>query len=194
MPPKVRFQQHNIVDAAFELARNHGLEAINARSVASEIGCSTQPLFRVFENMDQLKACVLEKAEQCFDAYINNTRKSQETSYKFVGMAYLLFAMNEPHLFQMVFLRCCDNTAAKKKYGCSDHVIDTLVDKSGFNREQAQIIQRHMWIYTYGLAALLMTKQLCYDEAELSRMIDMEYRAIVSGLLWKDADQICVPS
>ena len=193
MPPKVRFQQHNIVDAAFELARNHGLEAINARSVASEIGCSTQPIFRVFENMDQLKACVLEKAEQHFDSYINNSKSSSESVFKSVGMAYLLFAMNEPHLFQMVFLRCCENTAAKEKYGCSDHVIDTLVGKSGFDREQALIIHRHMWIYTYGLAALLMTGQLRYDKAELSNMIDMEYRAIVSILLWKDAEQISVP-
>jgi hypothetical protein len=94
----------------------------------------------------------------------------------------------------MVFLRCCNSTPVKMKYGCSNHVIDVLVEKSGFDKEQAQIIHRHMWIYTYGLAALLMTGQLHYDEAELSRMIDMEYRAIVSSLLWKDAEKIHVPS
>lgn len=194
MPPKVRFQQQNIVDAAFEIARNHGLDAINARSVAGEIGCSTQPIFRVFENMDQLKARVLEKAEQHFDEYISSSKSFSESSFKSVGMAYLLFAMNEPHLFHMVFFRCCESSAARDKYSCSDYVIDALVEKSGFNKEQAEIIQKHMWVYTYGLAALLMTGQLRYEEAELSNLIDMEYRAIVSGLLWKEAGQIFPPN
>lgn len=194
MPPKVRFQQEIIVDAAFELAKTNGLDAINARSVAGEIGCSTQPIFRVFENMDQLKKRVMEKAVQHFDTYIAKTQNSSESSFKSVGMAYLLFAMNEPHLFQMVFLRCCKSSAAREKYRCSTYVIETLVNKAGFNTEQAKIIQRHMWIYTYGLAALLMTGQLRYEKEELSDMIDMEYRAIVSGLLWEKSGQINPPA
>ena len=65
MPPKIRFDRDCIINAAYQLARKDGYEAINARAVAKEMGSSTQPLFRVFENMEKLKAEVYKKAQLC---------------------------------------------------------------------------------------------------------------------------------
>jgi len=193
MPPKVRFQQKDIVAAAYELARKNGLDALNARSVANEIGCSTQPIFRVFENMDQLKEHVLEKAIQRFSEFINENKNCCESPYKSLGLAYLLYAMEEPHLFHMVFMRQPVTTAATQAFECRDLVIDTLVRKNGFTLEQANTIHQHMWIYTYGLAALLATNQLQFTSAELSEMLDMEYRAVVSALVNEETKMIRLP-
>ncbi len=193
MPPKVRFQQQDIVDAAFALARKHGLDAINARSVASEIGCSTQPIFRVFENMDQLKSQVLDRAVACFGEYIDNCREQMPTAFKAVGMAYLLYAMDEPHLFHMVFLRQ-HNKRPSNLYTCRQDVIDCLMEQSGFERQQAELIHRHMWVFTYGLAAMLATGQLHYTKEELNEFLNMEYRSVVSGLLWEKAGQYNPPA
>lgn len=193
MPPKVRFQQQDIVTAAYELARKNGLDAINARSVANEIGCSTQPIFRVFENMDQLKEHILEKAVQRFTEFINENRNCCESPYKSLGLAYLLYAMEEPHLFHMVFM--CQPVAADatQSFQCRELVIETLVKKNGFTLEQAETIHQHMWIFTYGLAALLATNQLKFTSAELSEKLNMEYRAVVSALISEEAQQIHLP-
>lgn len=193
MPPKVRFQQQDIVTAAYELARKNGLDAINARSVANEIGCSTQPIFRVFENMDQLKEHILEKAVQRFTEFINENKNCCESPYKSLGLAYLLYAMEEPHLFHMVFMRQPVATDVTKEFHCRDLVIETLVKKNGFSLEQAETIHQHMWIFTYGLAALLATNQLKFTSADLSEKLNMEYRAIVSALISEEAKNILMP-
>ena len=42
MPPKTRITKEQIVSAGLELARQAGPEAINARAVASRLGCSAR--------------------------------------------------------------------------------------------------------------------------------------------------------
>lgn len=194
MPPKVRFQQQDIIAAAYELARKQGLDAINARSVAGEIGCSTQPIFRVFENMEQLKARVFEKAVQRFSVFIEKNKNCCESPFKSLGMAYLMYAAEEPHLFNMVFMRHpTEKPAEVQAFHCRELVIQTLMEKSGFTAEQAEAIHTHMWVYTYGLAAMLATEQLAFTNDELSELLNMEYRAVVSALLCEETKQFRPP-
>ena len=194
MPPKIRFQQQDIVTAAYELARKHGLDAINARSVASEIGCSTQPIFRVFENMEQLKARVFDKAVQRFSDFIEENKNCCESQYKSLGIAYLLYAMKEPHLFHMVFMRCpAEKTPDVQLFHCREDVIETLIKKCHFTEEQSKAIHLHMFVYTYGLAGMLATKQVQFTTDELSNLLNMEYRAAVAALTCKDIHELMPP-
>lgn len=195
MPPKVRFRKETIVEAAYELARKKGLNSINARSVAAVIGCSTQPIFRVFENMEQLKEQVLNKAFERFEQYIQENRQSSGGAHKSVGMAYLLFAMEEPYLFHMVFLgEHGAQPEAMRAFACKEVVVQTLMEQSGFSHEQSLIIHRHMWVYTYGLAAILATGQLKYTPEELNELLIMEYRAIVASLHFENIEQYNPPA
>ena len=52
MPPTVRFTRDAVLHAACQLMRREGMEALNARAIAKELGGSTQPIFRLFTNME----------------------------------------------------------------------------------------------------------------------------------------------
>ena len=58
MPPKVRISKKDIVTAAVALVRKDGVQAINARNIASALNCSTQPVFSNFATMDDLRNAV----------------------------------------------------------------------------------------------------------------------------------------
>ena len=45
MPAAKRISKEAIIDAAEAVLRTGGFEAINARSVAKALGCSTQPIY-----------------------------------------------------------------------------------------------------------------------------------------------------
>ena len=45
MPPKVRITKEEIINKAVDIVRRDGAQAINARNVAAELECSTQPIF-----------------------------------------------------------------------------------------------------------------------------------------------------
>ena len=72
MPPKVRITKEEIVHMAVELVRGKGEQALNARSIAAALGCSTQPVFSNFATMEQLQLAVIEKAQEIYNAYTRN--------------------------------------------------------------------------------------------------------------------------
>ena len=69
MSRKATITQKEIVNAAFKITRKEGFEAITSRKLAAAAGCSTQPIFRIYENMDALKNDVYEKAAAYYEEY-----------------------------------------------------------------------------------------------------------------------------
>lgn len=63
MPPKVKIQKQEIIEAAVALVRQSGPQAINARSIAAALDCSTQPIFSNFASMDALRLAVVAAAD-----------------------------------------------------------------------------------------------------------------------------------
>ena len=62
MARKATITKEEIVDAAFRITRKEGFQQITSRKLASEAGCSTQPIFRLYANMEALKKDVYDKA------------------------------------------------------------------------------------------------------------------------------------
>ncbi|MBP3368131.1 MAG: TetR/AcrR family transcriptional regulator, partial [Clostridia bacterium] len=76
MPPKVKITKEDIVKTALELVRAEGEEALNARSIAAALGCSTQPIFSNFETMDELREAGAESAYELYLGFIENEVKA----------------------------------------------------------------------------------------------------------------------
>ena len=62
MPPKVKITKEMVLNAAFEITRAEGIEAINAKNVAAYLKCSTQPVMYNFATIEELKLAVFDKA------------------------------------------------------------------------------------------------------------------------------------
>ena len=55
MPPKEKVSKVRVSGTAFEMTREYGFSSVTARKLAERLGCSTQPIFRAYENMDELR-------------------------------------------------------------------------------------------------------------------------------------------
>ena len=62
MPPRQKITRGMILDAALTLTREEGVGAVNARSVAKALGCSTQPVFSQFATMEALRRATFDHA------------------------------------------------------------------------------------------------------------------------------------
>lgn len=60
MPPQVKVSKEHIKSEAFQMTKESGFEAVSARKLAERLNCSTQPIFRVYQNMEELKADLYE--------------------------------------------------------------------------------------------------------------------------------------
>lgn len=63
MPAKKRIVREDIIDGAFEVLRSQGEAGLNTRNIASHLGCSTQPIYCEFENMEDLRVALSKKVD-----------------------------------------------------------------------------------------------------------------------------------
>ena len=59
MPPKVKLSREDIIDTAISIIRESGVSALNARTIAAALNCSTQPVFSNFATMEELRIAAL---------------------------------------------------------------------------------------------------------------------------------------
>ena len=182
MPPKIRYDREAVLQAAYRIARSQGAEAVNARAIARELGCSTQPIFRAFSGMEELRQKLLGLARACYNSYMARIAALADKPYKGTGMAYILFAREEPHLFRMLFMR--DRLQEGGTLGSDDdnleYVIQLICETTGLDHDTALAFHLELWIFTHGLAVLIATRYLPYDEVEISRMLSDQYEAMLA--------------
>jgi len=89
MPAKRKTQKEDILKASISIISHEGLNALNARKIAKKLGCSTQPLFYIYENMDVLKKDVIDEIVKIFDREVLKSETGQ-LEYKDIGINYIL--------------------------------------------------------------------------------------------------------
>lgn len=171
MPPTVRFNRESVLNAAYQLIRREGPGALNARAVAREIGGSTQPIFRLFAGMDELKQAVVELALQTWKDSFRTRLEKSSFPYLTIGMSFLLFARDEPELFKLLFMRDRISDGS-----CTDYNVNwgipLIEDAVQVDMETARKLYERNWLYCYGLAVSIATKYIrCIGECEMRQLL-----------------------
>ena len=182
MPAAKRFSKDEIIDAAVEVLRDGGFSSVNARSVAKKLGCSTQPIYFSFANMDELKAALTERAVLMHTRRVRDSLRAHEgndSRYSSYGMGFVKFAAEEKQLFRWLYLegRQSGPYSADVLYS---EIIGVVVDEFGYSEEVARRFHRDMLYFTYGLVILANTDHLNLTEYELREAFRREFRALTA--------------
>jgi len=100
MPPKAKYTREEIIEIAFQMARENGIESVVARELGKKMGTSSSPIFTAFKNMEELQLAVRDRAMQEFENFIREAL-NYTPAFKYVGVRMVQFAMQEPKLFQL---------------------------------------------------------------------------------------------
>lgn len=185
MPPKAKFTKEEIVEAALAIVREQGMEALTARALGGRLGSSSCPVFTVFQNMEEVQKETISAARALYKEYIGQGLK-ENPAFKGVGTQYILFAVQEPKLFQLLFMTEQENIPD------FDHVLP-LIDESyeeillsienGYKigEESAKELYRHLWIYTHGIAALCATNMCRFTGEEIGRMMTQVFTSLLKN-------------
>ena len=98
MPKKPTTTKDTIIEGAIQLIRKNGYGFLTARNLAAFLGCSTQPIMYQFPNLDTLRDLTYQKVDEFHSEYILAGGDLLE-----MGLRYIRFAEEEPHLFQFLF-------------------------------------------------------------------------------------------
>lgn len=179
MPPKVKITKQDIVQAAVDIVRQSGPEAINARNIAAALGCSTQPVFSNFATMEELKLAVVERSDKlCWDCMQKEIGSGLYPAYKASGMAYIRFAKEEKQLFKLLYMRDRAGEPAMEDHQLTNAMEGMVQQNTGLDDRTAKLFHLEMWAYVHGIATMFATGFLDLEWELVSKMITDAYQGL----------------
>lgn len=180
MPPTVRFTRDAVLHAACQLMRREGMESLNARAIAKELGGSTQPIFRLFTNMEDLDRELILYVARQFQAHAEADMAQSDSPYIQLCTTYLLYGRDEPELFKLLFMRDRVSEGQYSDQTNFDLVFNIIKKETPLDDETALRFFERTWLFIHGLAVCIATKYIpCQDERYLISMVKEAYNAAV---------------
>lgn len=184
MPPVRKYSKEDIVNISYEIVKKEGLEGLNARKIASKLNSSVQPIFHNFKNMEEVEILVKEKIFKEYKTIISEAT-DKEKPYLAKGMAYIKFAKDYPEFFKILFMNNEKLTPEKfleRDEESSKNVLESGIKVFDLSTKERKEVYLKSWIFAHGIACLVITKTIKYDEKRLKETLGSAVRQIVYGL------------
>lgn len=179
MPPKVKTTREDIINAAVDIVKREGAQAMNARTIATRLNCSTQPVFSNFATMDELRFAVVERVDELCQEYMRReVEKGEFTAYKANGMAYIRFAKEEKELFKLLYMRDRSGEMIPESTVANDEMVEIVHHNTGLDSDTAKLFHLEMWAYVHGIATMFATGFLDLEWELVSKMLTDSYQGL----------------
>jgi AcrR family transcriptional regulator len=183
MPAKTQFSKEQIISAAFDIARDEGLDKITVRKVAEKLGSSIAPIYVNFQHIDELVEAVIQRTFEIAQRLL----AEQDTGKPFfdMGVASLRFANEYSQLFQDLVLK---PNPHMQNY---DQVMNPILleqmrkdqDLAGFTDRELLDILLKMRVFQLGLSAMVANQLLpkSFDEESIIHLLDSAAADVIAG-------------
>lgn len=182
MPTKIRISKDMILDAAFEIVRQDGMEKLSNRELANKLKCSIRPIYYQFENVEEMQKELYIKIEKFFYKFLLDNMVKRIPQYKQVGINYIKFAKQEKKLFQTLFMSDTGLTpdAFVSKDGDDYEEIAKLI-KISTNLKDNDIKDFHtkMWIFCHGIATLVANDTIKLTDNQIQELLSSQFQALM---------------
>ena len=184
MPPKPKFTKEELVQAALELTREGGLDQVVARTLGKKLNTSPSTIFTHFDSVEEIRQAVMDAARKLYNGYVEEGL-NMVPPMKGFGVQYIRFAMEEPNLYSVLFMKKRDDF----KYvdfiineGHYERIIAAAEKDFMLNRKQAEFLYHNMWAYAHGLAVMSATGVCNFSLEGISQMLGMACRSFLIGM------------
>lgn len=181
MPPKLRITREMILDTAFAIVRQEGIEALSARAIAQRLGCSTQPVLYQFSGMEEVRREVCRMADACHGEYLMRMEPSQNPMIA-IGLNYIRFAREEKPLFRLLF-----QSGELSGQGLSTltdgpelaPVMEIFRQESGLTLPQVRQVFLALTLLVHGWASMVANNAMEGSDEEIVPMLEMAFDGMV---------------
>lgn len=186
MPPRPKYTKEEIISAALEIVSQGGIHTLTAKSLGNALNTSATPIFTVFNSMQEVQDAVKNAAMERFEAYAHKTNENMPI-FKQIGMKMILFAKEEPQLYQLVFMsQNSDVHSFEDIYAhlgaVAEESLNAIQKDYNLSAADSKALFEHSWIHTYGIATLCATKMCDFTQEEISQMLTQDFTAMMTLL------------
>ena len=182
MPKKIKISKDMILEAAFEIVKNDGMEKLSNRELANKLNCSIRPIYYQFENVEEMQKELYIKIEKYLYKFLTSNMAEDIPKYKQIGINYIKFAKKEKKLFQTLFMNeiGLSPKAFVSKIGEDYNEIEKLI-KISTNLKDNDIKDFHtkMWIFCHGIATLVANNTINLTDNQIEQLLSHEFQALM---------------
>ena len=181
-------KKEDLIKGAVKIIRTKGIEELSARNLAKICECSTQPIFRLFKNMDDLKNTVYNDVYEIQKKFIDNGEEHQ-VPFIGIGLSYIEFSKKEKNLFKFLFMSSNSKynnilDMAEKEQGKN---YTELIEKStGLSHKSSKQIFINTWLIIHGIASMMSTTNCELTKEEIETIIFDAFKGYRQVLMNKE--------
>lgn len=174
MPPKQSYSKEMILQAADKIMRRDGFETVNARSLAKELGCSTQPIYSWFNKMEELKTEMYTTVTNQFMATVN-MKKDDDDFLNYATRVFIMTAKNDSHLFRFIYNshnfdgKSLDELLSE--YETNQLICERLTKDYSLSEKQGRTAFYKIWFFIYGISTMLASNKLNISDTEVFELV-----------------------
>jgi len=183
MVGKKKVKREDIIGASLELLQKEGGKNLTARKLASYLDASTQPIYKEFKNMKQLKTSLVELSyDYLMENVFNSQNQNNEELYlKSICFNYIKFAKENPLLFNSMF-----NYSEEHSLKMQTHVFDILDEllpqvaevEAPLTSERVYEFKRFIWPAIHGAAVMINQEVLEFREERVRTYISYHIKKL----------------
>ena len=183
MPPKAKFTKEQITKAALCVVSEKGAQALTAKELGAALGTSTTPIFTVFNSMQEDQDAVMLAAMERFEEYAHKAAHLGPV-FKQIGMQMILFAKEEPKLYQLIFMSSISEAQTFDDIyahlgSLADECLNVLQKDYDLSKADAKTLFEHVWIHTFGIGALCATGMCDFSHEQIAQMLTQDFIAMM---------------
>ena len=184
MPPRLKLTRSALLQAAFQIARTQGIDAVTARSVAKEAGCSIQPVFSQFATMEALRQATFDYACERLMADILSFQDAPDYLPR-ISLWVVRLARDEPHLFHLLYL---SNSYTDKDlftymmtYRSNRVALEKVAQAHGLEPEACGQIFLRAFLLVFGIATMIATNHMSFTDEQIASMMKQTVEDMARG-------------
>ncbi len=185
-----RIPKDQILDAALKMLIRDGYDSINIKTLAKELGCSTQPISWHFGSMPNLRKELTEAAFQYADKKMIPPPDDVVAIDRFreMGNRYIDLAYDEPNLARFLTEAHEGHTFAEQFIEILDRSMDEtmsrqIADVLSVSVDQAEHLIQTLMLYVQGLVTMILSDRAQLESKEVAyEMIQRVGRNYMIGI------------
>ena len=182
MSTSIKISKDMILDAAFSIVKESGMEGLSNRELAKKLNCSIRPIYYQFESAEQMQKELYSKIEKYFYKFLMDNIVDDIPKYKQIGINYIKFAKKEKKLFQILFVNETNLSpdAFVSKEGEDYKELEKLIRLStNLNEDDIKSFHTKMWIFSHGIATLVANDTINLTDEQISELLSYEFQALM---------------
>ena len=184
MARTIKYSKEDILEKSVEFIKEQGYSKLTVRELAKYIGCSTQPIFKNYDNFDMYKKDLKFYLKSDYSAFIYKYIDVKDYLYT-ISYAYALYAKKEPNMFFSLFMADLAGSRTVSEVLNTDRnkeTINAMVKQYKISLEEAEKVYRDVRFYTHGLATQLCVNSIKLTDKEIKDLIKNNIEINLRGI------------